>query len=189
MLLKIIILFFILFIATERIWETFFRNKSHSKGIRFKKWTLYALSISYALVLMFSFINVLTTGKAFNLLITIAGAILFIFAFIIRNLSINTLKEYHSIHIEIKQEHKIIKEGIYGYLRHPYYLSIMIEVVSIAMVANSIAALFLAICIYCPLVFLRIYFEEQEIIRRVGQDYLDYKTKVMALLPIYRCKK
>ncbi|MEJ2249650.1 MAG: isoprenylcysteine carboxylmethyltransferase family protein [Candidatus Lokiarchaeota archaeon] len=78
--------------------------------------------------------------------------------------------------------------GIYNYIRHPQSLGEFPMFIGIAFIANSwflviIMALF--IVIYVPIM---IYFEEQDLIRRFGKDYLEYRKRTGALIPKIRKK-
>jgi len=60
--------------------------------------------------------------------VTLAGLVLFVVAVAVRVTAIRALGRFWSLHLEIRQDHQLITEGIYGSLRHPAYLAIMLEV-------------------------------------------------------------
>ena len=93
---------------------------------------------------------------------------------------------YHSIHIEMREHHPLIKKGPYKYLRHPYYLAVIFEVLGFPLVPNAYYAFLFSIFTYLPLLFIRIYFEEKAMIKKFGDEYHLYKRENWGLIPFKR---
>jgi len=167
----------------HRIKETFF-TKRQKRGRIFKKWTLPLLAVIHVLVGLGSIVEYFLLRPQVNYIISIMGFWIFISAFLMRAWAKKTLGELHSVHIEIMEDHKIKKNGPYKYLRHPYYLSVMFEVPSLALIPNSYYTFLFAIFTYIPLIITRTYWEESILKEKIGKDYLEYKSRVMAFLPI-----
>ncbi len=73
--------------------------------------------------------------------------------------------------------------GIYNYIRHPQTLGEFPLFVAIAFGFNSLfLVIFSAICIvvYIPIM---IHYEEQDLTKRFGEKYLEYKKRTGALFP------
>lgn len=76
--------------------------------------------------------------------------------------------------------------GIYNYIRHPQSLGEFPLFTAIAFIVNSWFLIILTIVyiiIYLPIM---IYYEEQDLIRRFGDDYRDYQKRTGALFPKFR---
>ena len=182
--MKIFFIVFLSFVIVERLWETFFSNKSKEKGVISRGWTLWALTFVYILIIAFTLIEFLLVRRTSNYAFNLIGFLLFWVALFGRNYSIRTLGKYHSINIEIKQDHEIIRSGLYKYLRHPYYLSIIFEVAAIPLIFNCYYTFCFALLTYVPLVFVRAYLEESAMIEKIGEAFIEYKSEVNAFIPI-----
>jgi methyltransferase len=183
---------FIIFLAivvVERTWEMFFRKTSREAGVIEYKWSLSALLITYILILCSTVIELFTVKRESSLIISLSGLLLFIFSFILRNWSVATLGRFHSTNIEIKPGHSLIIKGPYEYIRHPYYVSVMIEVLSIPLTVNSLYTLWLVLGLYVPCVLMRVYLEERVFMKVFGEEFLRYKREVSAFIPFYGFKR
>ena len=186
---KILSIVFIIAIIVQRAWEMFLKKPPHKNGEIYYGWTLIILIITYNIVILCAIAEIFFVERTVKLDIRITGLSLLIIAFIIRNWSIATLGNFHSTNIEIKEGHSLIRRGPYKYLRHPYYLSVMIEVASIPLTVQSIYTFYLVFIIYIPCVLMRVYLEEQVLQRTFGEEYEDYKSKVRAFIPLRPLKE
>lgn len=180
---------FLIFVVVERLWETFLSNKSEERGSISAGWTLWALTFVYILIIFLTLIELLFIQRTSNYAISIIGFLFFCVALFGRNYSIKSLGKFHSINIEIKQDHSIIRGGPYQYLRHPYYLSIMLEVIGIPLISNCYYTFCFALLTYIPLVFIRIYLEESAMSEKIGETFLEYKSEVNAFSPFKKAVK
>ncbi len=83
---------------------------------------------------------------------------------------------------EISGGAELLQEGLYGRVRHPRYLSLIVAAVGWAMMANH-GASYLMVAALLPAVGLVISVEEQELVERFGDAYTDYRTRVPAVIP------
>jgi len=180
---QVFFIVFLMIVIIERVWETFFGNKSQTRGMIFSKWTLWALTFVYGVIILTTLIEFFSIPRTINYGISAIGFLFFAMALFGRNYSIKSLGSFHSINIEIKKGHKIITDGPYKYLRHPYYASIILEVLGIPLISNSFYTFFLALVAYIPLVSLRIYLEECAMNEKIGVVFLNYKAEVNAFFP------
>jgi protein-S-isoprenylcysteine O-methyltransferase Ste14 len=100
-----------------------------------------------------------------------------------RNWAIRTLGFYHSVYIEIRDVHPLIQAGPYHYVRNPYYLSNLLEIVGLPLVSGSAWGLILAVLMYAPILVLRLMLEEKALTERLGRTFLEYKEQVPRLIP------
>ncbi|MFO7795259.1 MAG: methyltransferase family protein [Promethearchaeati archaeon] len=73
--------------------------------------------------------------------------------------------------------------GIYNYIRHPQTLGEFPMFVAVSFMLNSwFLVLFstIGIVIYIPIM---IYYEEKDLVRRFGKEYIEYKERTGALFP------
>ncbi len=90
-------------------------------------------------------------------------------------------KEHGAAH-----EETTMHEGIYNHIRHPGALGEMPLYIALGFFLNSwflVLWMTLFVLIYTPLA---IYFEEKDLVKRFGQDYIDYRKLIPALIPKLR---
>lgn len=71
---------------------------------------------------------------------------------------------------------QLITEGIFKYIRHPHYTSLLIIGFGLAFFFNSIAALLIAI-IAIPIMIISIIDEEKLLIKQYGEEYIVFMKK------------
>jgi len=179
-----VFLIIIVTIVVQRAIESFLPNSKKVKGVELAKWTWIAFSITYPLLIFGSVGEYFLIPRGINLWISGIGLAIVGFRIWLKWWAMLTLGEYWSLHIEIREPHKLIKEGPYRYLRHPAYLSNLMAYLGIPLIANAYYTLIGAFLIYVPFNFIRLYLEEKELIKKFGEEYEDYRKKVPALLPI-----
>ena len=87
-----------------------------------------------------------------------------------------------SIALEIQEEHKLITTGPYRFVRHPMYLGIFIYTMGLMMISlDALVTLFFGFSILVN--YMRIPREEQMLIEKFGDEYLEYMKRSGRLLP------
>ncbi|MBN1281093.1 MAG: isoprenylcysteine carboxylmethyltransferase family protein [Candidatus Thermoplasmatota archaeon] len=72
---------------------------------------------------------------------------------------------------------QLVTGGIFQYIRHPHYTSLLIVGFGLALFFYSIAALLIA-CMAIPIMIWSILDEEKVLLRQYGQPYQEYMEKV-----------
>jgi protein-S-isoprenylcysteine O-methyltransferase Ste14 len=78
--------------------------------------------------------------------------------------------------------------GIYKKIRHPGAMGEMPLYVVLAMFVNSLFLVLWMIVYVSIYTALNIYFEEKDLVKRFGSDYVEYRDRTPALLPGFRRK-
>jgi len=95
------------------------------------------------------------------------------------------LDKQWSIALEIQEDHKLITTGPYRYVRHPMYLGIFTCTIGLMIISlDVLVILFFAFTIWVN--YRRIPREEQMLIQKFGDEYLEYIKRSGRLLPQYR---
>ena len=76
----------------------------------------------------------------------------------------------------------LLQEGIYGVIRHPRYLSVIIGTAGFSMFVNYVGA-YLIVLGSIPALYLVTIVEERELALRFGPDYERYRSRVPAVFP------
>lgn len=178
---------FLIIIATivvQRLIESFLPNYKKVKGVKLAKWTGIAFSITYILLIFGTIGEYFLIPRKINLWISGIGLGITAVRIWLKWWAMLTLGDYWSLHIEIREAHKLIKDGPYRYLRHPAYLSNLMAYFGIPLITNAYYTLIGVFLIYLPFNLIRLHLEEKELIKKFGEEYEDYRKKVPALLPI-----
>jgi len=180
-------------IAVQRVIESYLPNWKKVKGVKMAKWTWIVFSVTYPLLIFGSIGEYFLIPRRINLWISGIGLGIVAVRIWLKWWAMLTLGDYWSVHIEIRESHKLIKDGPYRHLRHPAYLSNLMEYLGVPLIANAYYTLIGVFLIYLPLNLIRLYLEEKELIRKFGEEYEDYRKKVPALFPIrkqscFQCK-
>ena len=80
---------------------------------------------------------------------------------------------------------RLLREGIYGVIRHPRYLSAGIALVGNALISNY-AGFYILILLILPPGYLLTVLEERELAERFGEEYREYQRQVPGFFPRLR---
>ncbi len=79
---------------------------------------------------------------------------------------------------------KLVTDGPYNFTRNPMGLGFLLNLLGILLLFRSLSALILLYPIICALAFLYLKkVEEPRLVRRFGQEYLEYRNRVSFLIP------
>jgi protein-S-isoprenylcysteine O-methyltransferase Ste14 len=101
---------------------------------------------------------------------------------VIRFVAIATLKKNFSGRLRIRDNHTLIKNGIYHWIRHPSYLGLIITYFGVPVLLSSILG-FLVMSLIIPLLIHRIKLEEGMLLERFGAEYEEYMEHSKKLIP------
>lgn len=113
-------------------------------------------------------------------IVLLAGAIIFRLQ-ISRYLSLSTQLGLPEID-PLRHPQKLLTEGTYAHLRHPRYVQVTMALAGWALLANYPAG-YLAALLWIPLMLVIVRVEEKELLRRFGQEYVDYRAQVAKFWP------
>jgi protein-S-isoprenylcysteine O-methyltransferase Ste14 len=112
----------------------------------------------------------------------LVGLGMILLGLIIRLVAIATLKKNFSGRLRIREDHTLIKNGIYHWIRHPAYLGLIITYIGVPVLLSSVLGL-LVMSLIIPLLIHRIKLEERMLIERFGAEYEEYVEKSKKLIP------
>lgn len=124
----------------------------------------------------------LTDTSTLNPLIPSLGFIITCIGIGIRWLSIRTLDGAFNIYVAVPENGKIVKQGLYKYIRHPSYLGLLLAYLGLGIIlSNWISLLFIFLPIFVAILH-RIKIEERVLIDALGQEYIDYCKSTYRLI-------
>lgn len=111
------------------------------------------------------------------------GLVLIVAGMVFRFIAIYTLGRFFTVDVAIRADHKIVRRGVYRYLRHPSYLGLLISFFGNALAFNSWAAVLIGFLPVLVVFIYRMKVEEELLVSNFGQEYLDYKKETWRLIP------
>ena len=124
----------------------------------------------------------------FPIQIKIVSAFILFVAVIIFYLSHKELADNWSPFLEIKEQQKLIKTGIYQYIRHPMYLSMWIFALFQGLILSNLFIEIFGILSWSLLYFIRISNEEKMMIDTFGNEYKKYIENTGRIFPKLKSK-
>lgn len=186
---QILFLLFMLFHAFERIWETFYTTKERHRLELHGDWTLGAVTGAQLALCLFVALEFFTRRIAPRMEIVILGLVLYGLAFRIRWWGMRSLGKQWAIHavgVRKVRRVRLLRLGAYKYMRHPIYLAVILEVLSIPVIANTFYSFLFSCLVNVPLQYIRAVLEEKSSLRRFGSKYEKYRKEVGMFLPAKR---
>lgn len=148
--------------------------------------------LTYIALFFISVIEFSTKARISNLVATSLGIIIFISGIYLRYqalIAFHDSKQKWRSDIDTENIHAVVRTGPYKFVRHPYYLSVMLELLGIALTLNAFKVIVLILLIQASLLWKRILEEESELIKKFGDEYLSYKKQVPIFFSLRSIKK
>lgn len=165
---------FFSFVCIQRLLETFARRPV-VKGDRFMRWSFPMMMAIHSGIFVGSAVEYMVVKRPINYVVSFLAAGFYVFSLVLRNVAIRTLGRYFSLHIEIRDKHELVRAGVYRHIRHPIYLAVVIELLSVPLVANAYYTTLAAVVLYMPLLTMRLRREELEMVEKFGDVYREYQ--------------
>lgn len=104
----------------------------------------------------------------------------------LRRAAISALGRYWSLHSEIRETHEFVTSGPFRWVRHPTYLSMVLELAGIALILNAWVTALVAFFCFVPTLAARMRVEEAALVEKFGEVYGAYRRSTPALFPFKR---
>ena len=113
----------------------------------------------------------------------IIGIVVFLIGLSYAIIAVTTLKSNYSSTLVIREDHKLIKHGVYRFSRHPVYIGVLVAcIIGIPVFSWSLPG-FIVLSVLLPIVLFRIKIEENLLLKEFGKEYEDYKKSTKKLIP------
>jgi protein-S-isoprenylcysteine O-methyltransferase Ste14 len=113
----------------------------------------------------------------------IAGCAIGIAGFAVRIIAKRTLGRFFTVRVQLQENHEVVDTGLYGLVRHPLYLGIILEWIAPPLILGSPAG-FLFVTIWMVIgVLQRIPREEALLVEGLGEKYRAYMGRTKRLVP------
>lgn len=180
-MMAILSFFVVIFVPNE---GRGFGGGDDKKLVKRQKFTILILQIVPLLINIlspyFDRHHILTINE--NSIVRLVGLVLTFIGFFFMNWSIIVLGKQFSVNVTIQENHKLITNGPYKFIRHPRYLGIIVFLIGIPLVFLSIVPLFLDVLLIGILVW-RIKDEEELMSKEFKGGWEKYKETTYSLIP------
>ncbi len=113
----------------------------------------------------------------------VAGWVLALASFGLRRKAIAALGKFWSLHVEIRHNHQLVQTGPFRWIRHPTYLSMILELLAVGLILNAIYAQILGFALFLPTLLWRLKLEETALVEKFGEEYRQYQRTTPGLFP------
>ena len=111
------------------------------------------------------------------------GALIYVASLWLFRRSHKDLGRQWSASLEIREEHQVVRAGVYRLIRHPMYASFWLWALAQAfLLPNAVAALS-GLAAIAVLFFARVGFEERMLVDALGDDYRVYMRETKRIIP------
>lgn len=111
------------------------------------------------------------------------GLSLLVAGIAIRWTAIYALGKYFTSTVVIKEDHRLIRTGLYKHLRHPAYTGALIAHLGLGLSFSNWFSLALSVVPYLVAAIYRMHVEEQALTEAFGDEYRDYARATKRLIP------
>lgn len=132
------------------------------------------------MILGFTKIGNIQTGSN---LIAPLGLSLLVAGVAIRWTAIYTLGKYFTSTVVIRDDHRLIRAGLYKHLRHPAYTGALVAHLGLGLSFSNWFSLVLSFVPYLVAAAYRIHVEEQALSEAFGEEYVEYSRDTKRLIP------
>jgi protein-S-isoprenylcysteine O-methyltransferase Ste14 len=118
-----------------------------------------------------------------NYFISSLGLLLIVIGVVIRWSAVRTLDRYFTVDVTILGDHRLIRSGLFKYVRHPSYLGLLIAVLGLGVTMVNWLSTLVMLVPHVIVIIMRINEEEQALEHRFGMEYEDYRNHTKRLIP------
>jgi protein-S-isoprenylcysteine O-methyltransferase Ste14 len=112
-----------------------------------------------------------------------AGTVLILLGLVIRWVAILSLKQQFTVDVAITAGHRLVREGIYGIVRHPSYAGGLISFLGLGISFSNYISLIVIFVPICAAFVHRIKVEEKVLMEAFGNEYARYCATTKRLIP------
>src|SRR5437588_1021791 len=145
-----------------------------------KVWDIANLIEPVGMILGFTSIGRIHTGTN---LIGSLGLVFLVAGITIRWTAVHNLGKYFTGTVLIKNDHRLIRTGLYKHLRHPAYAGALLAHLGLGLSFSNWFSLGLSSIPYFVAALYRMRVEERALAEAFGAEYLDYSKTAKRLIP------
>jgi protein-S-isoprenylcysteine O-methyltransferase Ste14 len=171
-------------ILTEIVLNRLLRSKSSDKKHEDKNSTTI-IWVTMIIVILVAVVTpkIFVLPIYFKPSVQYVGVAIIFIAIIFRLVVVFTLGKFFTVDVTIRKDHKLKKDGLYKYLRHPAYFASLMSFVGMGWTFNNWISLFLIVVAILIVLIHRINVEEKVLIHHFGSEYVEYQKVTYRIIP------
>ena len=123
-------------------------------------------------------------GDQFRVTVATVVGLLFIgIGFSVALVAVGTLRGSYSSTLVIREDHRLVRHGIYGFVQHPVYSGAILVLMGLPLCLSSVCGTAVMLLVI-PLFLNRIRIEERLLIEEFGAEYEAYMEATEKLVPL-----
>jgi len=177
------LIWFCWFLSEVLLNRLFRAKKNKEKNLDKSSLVIIWITITVSITLGIFATNYLNTPISKTSIINNIGLMLIIVGIVIRLMAIRTLGKFFTVNLNLSDDHRLIKKGLYKFIRHPSYTGSLLSFLGFGLSLNNWVS---AIIIFIPILISFIYrinIEEKLMSDQFGKNYDEYKISTKRLVP------
>ena len=172
-------------LASEILLGILLRSKStdirSDKSSQIIIWVVIAISVSAGIFIRAQHFGTIRAG---SMLFPMVGILLIVCGMVLRWVAIFSLKRQFTVDVAITDQHRLVTEGIYRYLRHPMYSGILLSFLGLSLSLSNYLSLIVIVVPIAAVFLHRIRIEERLLLDNFGAAYQTYCASTKRLIPL-----
>jgi protein-S-isoprenylcysteine O-methyltransferase Ste14 len=175
---------FIIFVAIIIDFAEYHKTQKVHKAVRslVDTGSMFVFFIIYYAIIRFGWGRLIFESLYVNYILIITGIFLLVIGTIINVHGRFLLKNNWANQVTVYKNQILIKQGVYKYIRHPLYASIIWMMIGRTLIYSNYLALICIVLIFIPMMVYRAK-QEEKLLSSEFPEYLDYKKKVGMFIP------
>ena len=174
------VLWFVTEVALNKLLRSKNTDKQHAdKGSLSLIWMVIVATLFIAVFIS----NLIYLPISLNRVFPYIGLAIIVAGILLRLIAVVSLGRFFTVDVTIRQNHKLKKNGMYRYLRHPSYFASLLSFIGMGISLNNWISLVLIVLSISTVFMVRINIEEKVLIEQFGPEYLAYKKATWRLFP------
>lgn len=112
------------------------------------------------------------------------GTALVVLGMLIRFIAVRTLGKFFTVNLAVHDDQRLVKNGLYKYIRHPSYAGSLLSFAGFALSLNNLISLFIIILPVLITFINRINIEEKLLLQKFGPAYEAYQKNSKRMVPM-----
>lgn len=167
----------VLLFSIERILNTFNQKSKNKISYSYDQLFTASMLFLYAIHVIFGVGYFIHFQPSLSISTLLAGAILVVSGSVIRRGAISAMNDDWCVFISPTSIRSVCAIGPFALSRHPYYWASMMELNGLGLLLGCYIVNVMSFLVYLPLLILRCFLEEKELLKKFGDEYQRYQEK------------
>jgi len=179
-----LVLLGILLISTSGLsLQLFFKTQNQDRSSRDATLNLFRYTVPLATLGSFG-LYYFKVGNFPTYSVSLAlGTGLIILGLLLRWYAVLRLKNLFTVQLAIHENHQLIQNGLFKYIRHPSYLGMITYFLGLGLLMHNYWSILVLLCLPFLAIYMRIKAEETLLLHHFKEEYREYQKHSARLIP------